>query len=182
MSTATPVPETWELTGDDARRVAALDRSPAPVARRVHPPPRRRRVQPRAFARVLRLARAGAGDHRVRRPRHRARQDRHERDDRPVAARRGARAGRRLPHLRGAPSAGGGCDAPVRRARVRARRFPHHGHDAHGPVRTRAQPHLRHRAGPPDAAEVRPGVRARDHDRGAGRVRLRLARVRQGDR
>ena len=117
----------------------------------------RRRVQPRAFARVLRLARARAGDHRVRRSRHRARQDRHERDDRPVA---------HAPPCPGPPAS----SSPPRCSRrtaagathryaglvLRARRFGHHRHDAHGSVRTGAQPPLRHRAGPPDAAEVRP--------------------------
>ena len=47
MSTATPVPETWELTGDDARETLARHR-PAPAApRRLRTAARRRRLQPR---------------------------------------------------------------------------------------------------------------------------------------
>ena len=57
VSTATPVPETWELTGDDARRVLARRRSPPDPPGRVHAAARRRRIQSRALARVRDVAR-----------------------------------------------------------------------------------------------------------------------------
>ena len=73
MSTAGRVPETWELDGDDARKTLEEPRPAEAPARRIHAPPLRRRLQPRAVARLRHVARAGAGRHRDRRLRGRAR-------------------------------------------------------------------------------------------------------------
>ena len=76
MSTATLVPETWELDGDDARRTLVETGSTPTPGRRVRTAARRRRVQPRALARVHDVARPRAGTDRARRLREPARSGR----------------------------------------------------------------------------------------------------------
>ena len=76
VSTATLVPETWELTGDDARQTLMRTGRRRLLSRRLPAPPRRRRLQPRAVAGLHDLARARAGHHRRRRRGQRASGDR----------------------------------------------------------------------------------------------------------
>ena len=130
MSAAARVPETWELTGDDARETLA-HRSLATAPRRVRAPARRRRVQPRAVARVRDVARARAG--------HRSPSSE---SPAPSATRRRQRSSRPSATFPG-PAGKVLTDAVVPGAyartlgqyigghRLRARRRAHHRHDAH---------------------------------------------------
>ena len=67
MSTAARVPETWELTGDDARKTLLGTGRRQLLQGRVRPAARGRRLQPLALARVRHVARARPGTHRARR-------------------------------------------------------------------------------------------------------------------
>ena len=69
---------------------------------------------------------------------------------------------------------------PLQRRGRRPDRLPHHRDDGDGPARARAQPHLRRRAGPAKHPQVRPGVHLRGERRHARLARLRLPRVRPG--
>ena len=163
VSTATLVPETWELTGDDAvetlrdaagagcsRTPSCACGSPTASATPGRSRSRRRSCSCRGSSRWSasrpRSATAASADVIVR-----AIQDAVP-GPAGDAADRGGRPGpprRRL--------------APVPRPRLRARSARSSGDHAHGPARARPEPPLRRRAGPADAAEVRPGVRARRH-------------------
>ena len=148
MSTATPVPETWELTGDDAWDAAA---------------DRRRRLLPDAF---MRLRVADGFSHArslaymtslvlvqaiialvglATRARHTAcqRGDR-ERDPQALLPARPA-----SPHHRGRARRTGRRVARYVRS-LSARRRARHGARPHRSARAGPQPHLRRRAGPPD--------------------------------
>ena len=181
MSTAQRVPETFELTGDDARETLLRTGRKTLLRGRVPPPPLRRRVQPCPVARVRGLARGGAGDDRAGRVRERARRRRRPAQHRPDPARDGTGPGRQ-PAGRRRPTGRSGRRVPaVPRLVPRSRRRARHGRHCDGTGRTGPQPHLRRRAGPPDAREVLTGPTARHHGRGAGRRRLRRAHARLRD-
>ena len=181
MSTAARVPETFELTGDDARETLAHVGRGRLLRDAFQRMPRGRRLQPRALDRVPRQPRPRAVHDRARRHRERGRRARRWARDRRDVPRHVPGTGRaRADHL-GAAGASRGDLRAQRRHRVRARRRPDRGHD---PVRSdgaRPQPSLRHRAGPPDGAEVRTGARARAHRRPAER-RRRSSRSRSAGR
>ena len=176
MSTATSVPSTFGLEGDDALATLRETGRRQLAARRVRPLPRRRRLQPRPRARVPVRAddRPGADhDHRAR---HRARPGhvhagRARRARRPGPGRRGrpdhrgAAAGQRVGGRHARAAAGRRGDARRRHDRVRA-------------ARARREPHLRRRARPPAGAQVRHRRRADADGRRRHRARRRPARGR----
>ena len=155
MSTATPVPETWELTGDDALRGAAIDGPPASSC------------ATRSCACASPTVSATPGRSRTRRRSCSCRRSSPSSGSRPRSgrARTGSSCARSRRRSRARPATSSRQAvvqahprrrlASLGRAHLRARRQPHHRQHADGAGRARAEPHLRHRAGPPDAAEVR---------------------------
>ena len=167
VSTATPVPET--VAAHRRRRACRLLRScgrGAAPPRRVRAAARRRRVQPRALARVRDVARVRAGDHRPHRTRGRSRQRQLQHASSCARCRQPCPD----PAAISSPTPSAKPTAPASRHRYAGLAFGlvgalDHGQHAVRAVRARPQPHLRRRAGPADRAEVRPGAGADGHRR-----------------
>ena len=113
-----------------------------------------------AVAGVRDVAAAGAGRHRARGCRRRARRHRPERIDRARHHRGGAGTGGEGADQRGLPCVPHRRVRSVRRPRRHRGDLAHHRDDVDGPDRAGAEPPLRDRTGPPHGEEVRPGVRA----------------------
>ena len=165
MSTAQRVPETFELTGDDARETL-LHTGRTTLVRdaflRLRYSDGFSHARSLAFAVSLVVVQATialVGFASVLGDRRRPAQHR------PDPARDGTGAGRQPAGRGRATGRSSRCLTAVPRAVPRPRRRARHGRHRDGTGRAGAEPHLRRRAGPPDRREVHAGPGARDHGR-----------------
>ena len=182
VSTATPVPETWELTGDDARRVLR-DCGRRQLLRdafvRLRVADGFSHARSLAYATSLVFVQAiiaivGLAT----RVRHRRREQR----ARAHVERRRSGSRRRPAHARREASASRGRVASLCRPDLRTGRHADHGRTLFGQFERGLNRIYGVETGPPERAEVRPGAAADRHGRLTCRRGVRVARARAHDR